>query len=65
VRSKTGKTSFWVGVAGVHDRRVAARQKKDSTEVMRTRQVVAQNKLALTICALLAAVGFIGWLTTL
>jgi hypothetical protein len=44
---------------------VAPRPKKDSTEVMRTRQVVAQNKLALTICALLAAVGFIGWLTTL
>jgi hypothetical protein len=52
----------------VHHGRVAARKnpnKKDSTEVMRTRQVVAQNKIALTICALLAAVGFIGWLTTL
>jgi hypothetical protein len=38
---------------------------KDYTERTRVRQSVKQNKLVLTICALLAAVGFIGWLTTL
>jgi hypothetical protein len=38
---------------------------KDSTEVLRTRESIGRNKLTLMICALLAAVGFIGWLTSL
>ena len=40
-------------------------RKKDSTELIRTRESIGRNKLTLTICALLAAVGFIGWLTSL
>jgi len=38
---------------------------KDSTERIRTRQSVGRHKLALTLCALAALVGFIGWLTSL
>jgi hypothetical protein len=38
---------------------------KDATERTRVRQSAGQHKLALTICALLAVVGFIGWLTSL
>jgi hypothetical protein len=40
-------------------------KKKDSTEVMRVRQSVGQNKALLVICALLAIVGMIGWLKSL
>jgi hypothetical protein len=35
------------------------------TERTRVRQSVGQHKLALTICALLAVVGIVGWLTSL
>jgi hypothetical protein len=38
---------------------------KDYTERTRVRQSAGQHKLALTICALLAVVGIVGWLTTL
>jgi hypothetical protein len=37
----------------------------DLTERTRTRQSVGRNKLALAICALLAVVGIVGWLTSL
>jgi hypothetical protein len=38
---------------------------KDLTERTRTRQSVGRHKLSLTICALLAIVGIVGWLTSL
>jgi hypothetical protein len=37
----------------------------DLTQRTRVRKSVRQNKLALTICALLAVVGIVGWLMTL
>jgi hypothetical protein len=37
----------------------------DKTERTRTRQSVGQHKLTLVICALLAVVGIVGWLTSL
>jgi hypothetical protein len=37
----------------------------DDTVRIRTRQSLARHKLTLTICALLAVVGFVGWLTSL
>jgi hypothetical protein len=37
----------------------------DNTLRIRTRQSAGRHKLTLTICALLAVVGFIGWLTSL
>jgi hypothetical protein len=37
----------------------------DNTIRIRTRQSVSRHKLSLTICALLAVVGIVGWLTTL
>jgi hypothetical protein len=37
----------------------------DNTLRIRTRQSAGRHKLALTICALVALVGFIGWLTSL
>jgi hypothetical protein len=38
---------------------------EDLTERTRVRQSVGKHKLTLTICALLAVVGIIGWLTSL
>lgn len=37
----------------------------DRTERTRIRQSVRQHKVVLTICALVAIVGIVGWLTTL
>lgn len=37
----------------------------DRTERTRLRQSVAQNKVVLAICALIAILGIVGWLTTL
>jgi hypothetical protein len=37
----------------------------DLTERTQVRKSVGKNKLTLTICALLAIVGVVGWLTTL
>jgi hypothetical protein len=37
----------------------------DKTERTRVRQSVSQHKLSMTICALLALVGIVGWLTSL
>ena len=37
----------------------------DNTQRIRTRQSAARHKVTLTICALLAIVGFVGWLTSL
>jgi hypothetical protein len=37
----------------------------DLTERTRTRQSVGRHKLTLAICALLAVVGIVGWLTSL
>jgi hypothetical protein len=37
----------------------------DLTERARIRQTAGQHKLALTICALLAVVGIVGWLMSL
>lgn len=37
----------------------------DLTERTRVRKSVGKHKLTLTICALLAIVGVVGWLTTL
>jgi len=41
-----------------------ARTKKDDTEVTRVRQSVKRNKIPLVICALLAIVGLVGWLSS-
>lgn len=40
-------------------------KKKDSTEVIRVRQSLGQNKVALGVCALLAIIAIVGWLTSL
>lgn len=40
-------------------------KKKDSTEVLRVRQSLTQNRIPLIVCALLAIVAVVGWLTTL
>jgi hypothetical protein len=37
----------------------------DLTERTRVRQSVAQHKVTFAICALLAIVGIVGWLTSL
>jgi hypothetical protein len=37
----------------------------DRTERTRIRQSVAQHKVILTICVLVAILGIVGWLTTL
>jgi hypothetical protein len=37
----------------------------DKTERTRVRQSAGQHKLSLTICALLAVVAIVGWLTSL
>jgi hypothetical protein len=37
----------------------------DKTERTRLRQSVARHKVLLVICALLAILGIVGWLTTL
>jgi hypothetical protein len=37
----------------------------DNTIRIRTRQSAGRHKLTLAICALLALVGFIGWVTSL
>jgi hypothetical protein len=38
---------------------------KDNTQFIRTRQSAARHWVTLTICALLAIAGVVGWLTTL
>jgi hypothetical protein len=40
-------------------------KRKDSTEVIRVRKSLAQNRVPLIICALLAVVAVVGWLTSL
>ena len=40
-------------------------KKKDNTEVMRVRQSVGRNKVPLILCALVAIVGVVGWLSSL
>jgi predicted negative regulator of RcsB-dependent stress response len=40
-------------------------KKKDNTEVMRVRQSAGRNKVPLIICALVAIVGVVGWLSSL
>jgi hypothetical protein len=37
----------------------------DRTERTRIRQTVAQHKVVLILCALVAILGIVGWLTTL
>jgi hypothetical protein len=37
----------------------------DNTIRIRTRQSAGRHKLTLAICAVLAVVGFVGWLTSL
>lgn len=37
----------------------------DNTQLIRTRESIARHKGTLVICALLAIVGLVGWLTTL
>jgi hypothetical protein len=50
---------------GVREDQGMKKDKKDNTEVMRVRQSVRRNMLPLMICALLAIVGLVGWLTSL
>jgi hypothetical protein len=63
----SGKTSFLPCGCPVHYPAVARKNAgmKDSTELRRTRQSIGQNKLTLMIFALIAAIGFIGWVTSL
>jgi hypothetical protein len=66
LRPSAARTLRWImhSFARVRDEGQGMK-KKDSTEVMRVRQSVGQNKALLVICALLAIVGMIGWLKSL
>lgn len=66
--TNSGTTPFCAWVAGrimVGNNSSPNARMDDKTERTRVRESVAQHKLALTIFALLAVVGIIGWLTSL